>query len=223
MQVRPRKHDSWLGVTLKGSIVCLWGISLVQALRLSLDCRPIWLIVSAVLGRTFLHTGLFIVAHDAMHQSLKPQHLRLNIPIGRIARLAIGFIALRALSDKSFNPPSLSSPERRSGLSQRSRTSCPVVPKICPGISSSPSLASFASSIGLLFLILSALLHFSRSLCYPQYSFAYLVVIPNVLPLRLSLGAPHLSQPPLVPFASSSSHLLTDFMNGCALRYYEVM
>ena len=43
---------------------------------------------SAILGfvllRSFLHTGLFIVAHDAMHHSLAPLNEKLNNNIGRL-------------------------------------------------------------------------------------------------------------------------------------------
>ena len=42
-------------------------------------------IVLLVLLRTFLQTGLFIIAHDAMHQSLMPRHRSLNHRIGMLA------------------------------------------------------------------------------------------------------------------------------------------
>jgi len=42
-------------------------------------------IVLLVLLRTFLQTGLFIIAHDAMHVSLIPRHRRLNHRIGMLA------------------------------------------------------------------------------------------------------------------------------------------
>ena len=92
MQGRSRRHDLWLGVMLGASIICLWGVSLVQLLRLSLDGWPMWSVAGAVLGRTFLHTGLFIVAHDSMHLSLAPHHPRLNTALGTIAVWLYAFL-----------------------------------------------------------------------------------------------------------------------------------
>jgi beta-carotene/zeaxanthin 4-ketolase len=43
------------------------------------------LILVAVLGRTFIQTGLFIVAHDAIHGSVFLQNRQLNDAIGRSA------------------------------------------------------------------------------------------------------------------------------------------
>jgi hypothetical protein len=42
---------------------------------------PLW-VVLAILGRTFIQTGLFIVAHDAIHGLVFPIDLRLNHSIG---------------------------------------------------------------------------------------------------------------------------------------------
>ncbi len=39
--------------------------------------------------RTFLSTGLFVIGHNAMHQSLLPNHRRINRWIGAIARFAL--------------------------------------------------------------------------------------------------------------------------------------
>jgi beta-carotene/zeaxanthin 4-ketolase len=49
-----------------------------------------WFIV-AVLGRAFIHTGLFIIAHDAMHGNVYPSNRQTNDWIGA---LAIKFYAL---------------------------------------------------------------------------------------------------------------------------------
>lgn len=59
-----------------------WLYTLVIGLNLNLEtCHPI-LITTCVVIRTILHTGLFIVAHDAMHHSLLPGQSHLNRSIG---------------------------------------------------------------------------------------------------------------------------------------------
>jgi beta-carotene/zeaxanthin 4-ketolase len=56
----------------------------------SLDAMPIGWVMVAIAVRTFLHTGLFILAHDAMHRNLIPQHKSLN---QRIGQLCVGLYA----------------------------------------------------------------------------------------------------------------------------------
>jgi beta-carotene ketolase (CrtW type) len=46
----------------------------------------------AILGRTFLHTGLFIISHDAMHNSLMPNHRLANDLMGKFAIGLYGFL-----------------------------------------------------------------------------------------------------------------------------------
>lgn len=41
---------------------------------------------------TFLYTGLFVTGHDAMHQSIAPDHPKLNRALGEIALFVYGFI-----------------------------------------------------------------------------------------------------------------------------------
>lgn len=72
-------------------ILGLWLLSLQALLRIDLAAGQGWvalngaLIVLAVLLRTFLQTGLFIVAHDAMHGSLAPASPVVNHMLGRCA------------------------------------------------------------------------------------------------------------------------------------------
>ena len=61
-----------------------WLITLVLGLRMELTQLHPLLITGWVLCRTFLHTGLFILAHDAMHNSLVPGRPVINHRIGRV-------------------------------------------------------------------------------------------------------------------------------------------
>jgi beta-carotene ketolase (CrtW type) len=77
--------DDWIGVIVVIVILSLWVSSLVLLL-LTQTSNTSWVwLVFAVLGRTFLHTGLFILAHDAMHGNLIPHNKRINKLIGWIA------------------------------------------------------------------------------------------------------------------------------------------
>jgi beta-carotene ketolase (CrtW type) len=76
---------SAIGGMLAIAIVGLWILSLALLLSLNLgDMGWGWLLL-ALLARTFLHTGLFILAHDAMHRSLLPSYPRGNDLLGAIA------------------------------------------------------------------------------------------------------------------------------------------
>ena len=62
----------------------LLAADLVISLQLDLDQLHPLVITAWVLVRSFLHTGLFILAHDAMHNSLVPGHAGINQQIGRV-------------------------------------------------------------------------------------------------------------------------------------------
>jgi len=72
------------GLVLAGLIGSAWLLSLGLSYTLPLDQTPDLLIGSLILLRAFLHTGLFIVAHDSMHASLVPGHPGLNRWIGQV-------------------------------------------------------------------------------------------------------------------------------------------
>lgn len=101
------EQRSWVGLALAALIVVAWLASLLLLLQVDLTAllatgRPTaaqelahwrlphtWIAAAGVgteiLVRTFLQTGLFIVAHDAMHGSLIPARPRLNHRLGRLA------------------------------------------------------------------------------------------------------------------------------------------
>jgi beta-carotene/zeaxanthin 4-ketolase len=87
------------GLWVAAAIVFLWVSSLNFLLLTNIDrLTAIW-IVAMILGRTFIQTGLFIVAHDAIHGSVLPRtgaacpvaNRRWNDTIGQ---LAVGLYAL---------------------------------------------------------------------------------------------------------------------------------
>ncbi len=81
------------GLRLAVLILLFWLLSLTAVVLVG-PARLGWpLTLAAVLVRTLLHTGLFIVAHDAMHGLLVPQHARWNHRLGALALALYGALA----------------------------------------------------------------------------------------------------------------------------------
>jgi beta-carotene ketolase (CrtW type) len=76
-----------LSLLLNGGLILGWGLSLALALGSDITSGPLWLLIGLVLLRTQLQTGLFIVAHDAMHGLLWPTRPRCNDALGALALL----------------------------------------------------------------------------------------------------------------------------------------
>ena len=77
------KHQSLVSLALAAAIIVAWLIIHVIGIffwRWSLATVPI--AVMLVLGQTWLSTGLFIIAHDAMHGALAVHRPRLNHAVG---------------------------------------------------------------------------------------------------------------------------------------------
>lgn len=73
------------GLLVAVSIIATWFISLTVLFLLDLSRIPAPVIVTGILIQTFLFTGLFITAHDAMHGSLYPQSPKINHFIGAVS------------------------------------------------------------------------------------------------------------------------------------------
>jgi beta-carotene/zeaxanthin 4-ketolase len=83
--MRTTKHDSITGITIALGIILTWGAHLAYTLRL--DAFAIHPLETAfhLLLQTFLCTGLFITAHDAMHGTVARHYRRVNGIIGGLA------------------------------------------------------------------------------------------------------------------------------------------
>jgi beta-carotene ketolase (CrtW type) len=72
------------GLSFAAIILSAWLCSLAFCLELDLrSCHPL-LVIFLVAIRAFLHTGLFIIAHDSMHNSLVAGKPEINRRIGSI-------------------------------------------------------------------------------------------------------------------------------------------
>ncbi|MBC1261287.1 beta-carotene ketolase [Synechococcus sp. BSF8S] len=77
--------SSGKGLALAALILLAWIVSLAVLLPADSGHLPLPLLLLAVLLRSVLHTGLFIVGHDAMHGLLLPGRPRANHGLGQLA------------------------------------------------------------------------------------------------------------------------------------------
>jgi beta-carotene ketolase (CrtW type) len=96
------KQDTIYGLVFASIIISLWTGSLAFLLCFDTSKFPVWLIMSAIVWQTFLYTGLFITAHDAMHGSVFPQTKKINNLIGSLAVFLYGFFSYRQLLKKHW-------------------------------------------------------------------------------------------------------------------------
>jgi beta-carotene/zeaxanthin 4-ketolase len=92
------KTNSLTGLLVASVIMLLWIGSLEYLFFIDIvQLTPLW-ILPAIIGRTFIQTGLFIVAHDAIHGAVFPGDRRLNHGIGRLAVMLYAFLSYKKLS-----------------------------------------------------------------------------------------------------------------------------
>ncbi|MDX2213978.1 MAG: fatty acid desaturase [Oculatellaceae cyanobacterium bins.114] len=90
------------GVAIAAIILSVWMISLVMLLSADLSKSSPWLMGLALLWQTFLYSGLFITAHDAMHGAVFPMNARVNNAIGSFAVFVYGLFSYRELFQKHW-------------------------------------------------------------------------------------------------------------------------
>lgn len=86
----------WWGVAAALAILGAWFSTLFVGLRLELPRDGAWSPVMIAL-QTFLHTGLFITAHDGMHKTIAPGYRRLNDALGQLALLLYALFSMKLL------------------------------------------------------------------------------------------------------------------------------
>lgn len=111
MEVRPTYR--WKGILIALTVITAWAISLAVTLTSDLSIFPffhlsilpsfhlsIFLIPLLIALNTFLYTGLFITAHDAMHGTVAPAHPALNRAIGRVCTRLYALFGFDAMLKK---------------------------------------------------------------------------------------------------------------------------
>lgn len=85
------------GILAAGLIISLWGLSLSALLAIDLSGWSVFGLLPLMLWQTFLYTGLFITAHDAMHGAVCPQNRQLNDGMGAVALWLYALFSFRKL------------------------------------------------------------------------------------------------------------------------------
>lgn len=114
-----RSENSFKGILIAVSVIVTWTISLFILLQINTHEVANWLIVSAILWQTFLYTGLFITAHDAMHGVVFPQNVKVNNLVGRLTLFLYALFPYDKLLKKHWlhhhNPGSKNDPDFHDG------------------------------------------------------------------------------------------------------------
>lgn len=104
------------GTTIALTIITAWATCLILLLTVDI---PVWLAIPGVLVQTFLYTGLFITAHDAMHGTVAPSNRTLNDLLGALAVGLYALFSYRKLHDKHWehhrHPASEDDPDYHDG------------------------------------------------------------------------------------------------------------
>lgn len=99
-RLNPALANNHSGILLAISVISLWLASLIILLSINISQLPWFLLILAVLLRAFLHTGLFITTHDAIHGTVFPQHRQFNDFIGSVAARMYVFLPYKILLEK---------------------------------------------------------------------------------------------------------------------------
>ncbi len=114
---RPQRHNL-KGILAASIILSSWAGCLVILLT-AVSPALNWWVVAAVLVQTFLYTGLFITAHDAMHRTLAPDFPRLNRFLGALAVGCYALFSFRKLRQSHWehhrHPASADDPDYHDG------------------------------------------------------------------------------------------------------------
>lgn len=85
------------GVIVACSIIGLWAVSLLILLSIDVSKLPLVVRIFAIAWQTFLYTGLFITAHDAMHGAVAPKHPKLNNFFGSLTLILYALFSFKEL------------------------------------------------------------------------------------------------------------------------------
>ena len=97
------KKETFVSLSVALTVIVVWFVSLWSLLGLELAAVQVYLIPALILWQTFLYTGLFITAHDAMHRQVVPANRRLNDIIGAVITFLYALFSFRNLLDKHWD------------------------------------------------------------------------------------------------------------------------
>lgn len=94
-------RESYTSVFIAALIVLSWLLTAYGSLFVLPNVKEMAIasVVGVIAVRSFLHTGLFILAHDAMHGTLMPAYPTVNDWIGRIALGMYSFLSFEQMRE----------------------------------------------------------------------------------------------------------------------------
>jgi beta-carotene ketolase (CrtW type) len=92
----------YLGLNIALFIILAWATHLVFLLQVDLGLHP-WLVVPGLLMQTFLYTGMFITAHDAIHGAIAPRKHKQNAAIGAFCLFVYALFPYFKVREKHFD------------------------------------------------------------------------------------------------------------------------
>ncbi|MBD2310195.1 fatty acid desaturase [Desertifilum sp. FACHB-1129] len=101
-QTLEETRQNYGGFLIALAILGIWATSIVYLMACDLSEVSLPMTILACAWQTFLYTGLFITAHDAMHGSILPHHRRLNHGVGAIALMLYGLFSYKQLLKKHW-------------------------------------------------------------------------------------------------------------------------
>ncbi len=114
-----QSSKAYIGLIISCLIIATWVFSLGIFLNVNLSETNIILIITAILWRTFLQTGLFISAHDAMHGVVFAQNSKINHLIGKLCLILYALFNYQKLLERHWqhhqNPASELDPDYHDG------------------------------------------------------------------------------------------------------------
>ncbi len=90
------------GFALALVIILAWAASLIFLLKLDRAEQP-WLFIPGMLVQTFLYTGIFITAHDAIHGSIVKGWHKFNTAVGAFCLFVYALFPYRKVREKHFD------------------------------------------------------------------------------------------------------------------------
>jgi beta-carotene/zeaxanthin 4-ketolase len=85
------------------AVLAVWATSLICLLSVDIEKWNAFSILVAIVWQTFLYTGLFITAHDAMHGAAFPGNIKINHFIGSLYLLLYGCLSYKKLLRKHWH------------------------------------------------------------------------------------------------------------------------
>ncbi len=94
-------RESFVSISIATLIVLLWLLTAYSSLFILPDVKSLSIVavLAVIIVRSFLHTGLFILAHDAMHGTLMPAYPKVNNWVGRIILGIYSFLSFQMMQE----------------------------------------------------------------------------------------------------------------------------